>query len=70
MAKWENETAKAEVIKSRHDMFSIVFTGFFVFLVLAFSITGCTYYSVEKLKTPVKYEDNHTRTYEREIDDR
>lgn len=65
MSKWEDDDARARAISSRHTTAQIFFVGLFLFLTIASMVTGCTYYNVEAVKHPVKYENNHTETYER-----
>ena len=65
MAKWQNDEARAQAVASRHSTFQVFFVGLFMFLIICSMVTGCTYYNVEKVKHPVKYENNHSETYER-----
>lgn len=63
--KWQDENVKASVIKSRHEMIKVVGVSFFIFMFFASMVGGCTYYNIESLKNPVKYDVNHKETYER-----
>lgn len=65
MRKWEDDNARAEAVRARHSTFQVFFVGLFMFLTICSMVTGCTYYNVEKVKQPVKYEHNHSETYER-----
>lgn len=65
MAKWEDDQARAEAAKSRHVTLQVFFVSLFMFLTISSMVTGCTYYNIEKVKHPVKYENNYSETYER-----
>jgi hypothetical protein len=63
--KYENEHLRASVAESRHGMLKwlgTVLLGFLAFLTLVGSIT---YYNVQALKVPVKYEHSNNTNYER-----
>lgn len=63
MRKWTDDNARAQVAVARYNSISIVLVALIVGAVFLGGIKGCTDYSIEKVKHPVKYEQ--IDTYER-----
>jgi hypothetical protein len=60
-----NERVQIRAVEERHETLRTFFVGLFVTILISLAITGCTYYSVEKVQHPVKIEQNNSTSYER-----